>query len=318
MTDERPALLLSIDFEDWFQLVHRRVGVADWDRRSAAFERQAATAFALLDELGARATFFVLGITGERYPELVRELAARGPEPATHGSAHARGDAHARVYEQDADAFRRDLERSAAQLERLTGRRPVAYRAPAFSINRRTPWAYEALAEAGFRWDSSAYDSPRVPDRLEDVPAGPYRLELPSGRELWELPVPVWRVRGRPVPVGGGSYWRVLPRPLLERGLRAVRDRNDFPVVYFHPYEWDPEPLRAALPADATPRQRLVAASRSLWRNAGRPLVVRRLREVARRYRLLSYEQAYADIARRYGESSRSLSQEGVLVRPSV
>ena len=310
--DERPALLLSIDFEDWHQLVHRRLGLADWDRRSGAFERQAAATFELLDELGAKATFFVLGITAERYPELVAELAARGHEPASHGYAHAR------VYEQDAAGFRGDLDRSVETIERLAGRRPVAYRAPAFSITRRTPWAYDSLVEAGFRVDSSQYDSPRVPDRISGVPGAPYRLVLPSGLELWELPVAVWRLGGRPVPVGGGSYWRVLPLALLERGLDAVHDRSAYPVVYFHPYEWAPDPLRAALPVTATPRQRLIAGGRSLWRNAGRPLVARRLRAVARRYRLLSYEQAYADIARRYGSSSRSLSPEGVLVRPPV
>jgi hypothetical protein len=174
------------------------------------------------------------------------------------------------------------------------------------------------LADAGFRFDSSQYDSPRVPDRIAGAPAAPYRLELASGRELWELPVAVWRLRGRPLPVGGGSYWRVLPLPLLDRALRGVAAVNDYPVLYFHPYEWDPEPLRAALPATATPRQRLAAATVGAWRNAGRPLVVRRLRSVARRYRLLSYEQAYADIARRYGSRSRSLSPEGVLVRPPV
>ena len=128
MADARPALLLSVDFEDWFQLVHRRLGLADWDRRSAAFERQAAAAFDLLDELGAKATFFVLGITAERYPDLVQELAARGHEPASHGYAHAR------VHEQEPDEFRRDVERGVELVERLAGRRPVAYRAPAFSI----------------------------------------------------------------------------------------------------------------------------------------------------------------------------------------
>jgi peptidoglycan-N-acetylglucosamine deacetylase len=310
--DGRPALLLSIDFEDWYQLVHRRLGLHDWDRRSAAFERQARVTLDLLDELRARATFFVLGITAERYPDLVAEVAAHGHEVASHGHAHAR------VYDQRPEEFRRDLQHSVETLTGLTGRRPVAYRAPAFSINRRTPWAYEALVDAGFRYDSSQYDSPRVPERFGGVPDAPYRLRLTSGRELWELPVPVWRVGGRPVPVGGGSYWRVLPLPVLERGLRGLRSGNAYPVVYFHPYEWDPEPLRAALPDSATPRQRLTAATRGLWRNAGRPLVVRRLRQVARRYRLLSYEQAYGDIARRYGESSRSLSQEGVLVRPPV
>ena len=303
MDDGRPALLLSFDVEDWHQLVHRRYGREDWDRRHPAFERQVATILALLDELGARATFFLLGMTATRYPDAVRGIADRGHEIACHGYEHAR------VYKQTPDEFRADVERARAAIGEATGRRPIAYRAPAFSINRHTLWAYDVLAELGFRWDSSQYDSPRIPDRITPVPVEPFRLELANGRELWELPIPVWRR----IPIGGGSYWRVLPAPLLKRGLGALHRRTAYPVLYFHPYEFDPEPLRATL-ASPTPTRRLAAAGRSLWRNTGRPLVARRLREIARHYRLLSYDQAYDDIARRYGARARALSAEGVLV----
>jgi peptidoglycan-N-acetylglucosamine deacetylase len=301
--DGRPALLLSFDVEDWHQLVHRRYGRTDWDQRHPAFERQINAILSLLDELGARATFFLLGMTAARYPDVVRGLAARGHEIACHGHEHAR------VYKQTRDEFRADLERALETIDASTGRRPVAYRAPAFSINRHTPWAYEVLAELGFRFDSSQHDSPRVPDRITPVPAEPFRLTLPSGDSLWELPIPVWRG----IPIGGGSYWRILPTPLLERSFRTLHAQTAYPVLYFHPYEFDPEPLRATLPSP-TPRQRLAAAGKSLWRNAGRPLVARRLREIARHHRLLSYDEAYDDIARRYGSRTRALSPQGVLV----
>src|SRR6266511_4587863 len=301
--DERPRLLLSIDFEDWHQLVHRRLGLSDWDRPYDALERETAALLDLLDEIGARATFFLLGMAVANQRELAQEIARRGHEPASHGYAHVR------VYKQTRDEFRTDLERALETIDASTGRRPVAYRAPAFSINRRTPWAYEVLAELGFRCDSSQYDSPRVPDRITPVPAEPFRLTLASGDSLWELPIPVWRG----IPIGGGSYWRILPTPLLERGLGALQAQTAYPVLYFHPYEFDPEPLRATLPSP-TPRQRPAAAGKSLWRNAGRPLVARRLRAIARHHRLLSYDEAYDDIARRYGSRTRALSPQGVLV----
>ena len=273
--------MLSIDFEDWHQLVHRRLGFPDWDRPHAALERQTAVLLDLLDELDARATFFVLGMSAANHRELVAEIVRRGHEPACHGYAHAR------VYDQTNDQFRADLERAAELIHDTTGRRPVAYRAPAFSINRRTRWAYEELVAAGFRYDSSQYDTPRVPDRLGDIPSEPYRLG-----ELWELPV-----------TGGGSYWRVLP----PRGLRELA------VLYFHPYEFGPG-LRAELPADAPLKQRLAAAKVVLWRNAGRGLVETRLRRVAQTHRLVSYDQAYGDLDRLYGTRTRTLSPQGVLV----
>ena len=194
-------LLLSIDFEDWHQLVHRRLGRADWDRRGPALERQTEAVLGLLDELGVRATFFVLGMTAARYPDLVRETVARGHELACHGYAHER------VYDQSRDAFRADLERGLEAVEAAAGVRATGYRAPAFSITRDTPWAYEVLAAAGIEYDSSQYDSPRIPRRLEPIPRTPYRLRLESGGELWELPVAAARL-----PVGGGAL--LAPPPV--------------------------------------------------------------------------------------------------------
>lgn len=277
----RPRLLLSIDFEDWHQLVHRRLGFADWDRPHAALERQTAYLLDLLDELDARATFFLLGMTVANHRDVVAEIVGRGHEPACHGFTHAR------VYEQTPGEFRVDLERAVEVITDVTGRRPVAYRAPAFSINRRTPWAYDVLTEAGFGYDSSQFDSPRVPDRIGDIPAEPYKLG-----ELWELPV-----------TGGGSYWRLLP----------PRNLRDLAVVYLHPYEFGPR-LRPELPPGASAKQRLSAAKVVLWRNAGRGLVERRLRQVARTHRLVPYDAAYVDIDRLYGARTRALSPEGVLV----
>jgi polysaccharide deacetylase family protein (PEP-CTERM system associated) len=301
-------LLLSFDFEDWHQLVHRSLGRSDWDSRGHALERQSAAIFDLLDELGAKATFFVLGMTAERYPDLVRAIAARGHELACHGYAHRR------VPTQSADEFRADVERCAQLLEELVGKRPLGYRAPAFSITRDSPWAYDVLAELGFRYDSSQYDSPRIPRRIRPVPPTPYRLELGSGREIWEFPITVWRTRGRAIPVGGGAYWRVLPTALLRKALREVAHDNAYPVLYFHPYELDPQPLRAALPKSPTPRQRLLAAWKSVQRNPGRRLVADRIRAIASEFPLTSYEEAHGEVVERYGARPRSLSREGVVV----
>jgi peptidoglycan/xylan/chitin deacetylase (PgdA/CDA1 family) len=274
-------LLLSIDFEDWHQLVHRRLDVPDWDKPHAALERQTLSVLDLLDELEATATFFLLGMTVANHRDLAAEIVRRGHEPASHGHAHRR------VYDQTRNEFRTDVERAAEVIEDATGRKPIAYRAPAFSINRRTPWAYDVLVESGIRYDSSQLDSPRVPERLGSIPTSPYRLG-----ELWELPV-----------TGGGSYWRILP----------PRNLKPFSVLYFHPYEFGPG-LSAELPAAASTRQRLTGLKLTLWRNTGRSLVERRLRQVARTHRLLSYDQAYDDIHRLYGASTRALSPEGVLV----
>jgi polysaccharide deacetylase family protein (PEP-CTERM system associated) len=295
------VLLLSIDFEDWHQLVHRRLGRADWDRRGPALERQTEAVLSLLDELGARATFFVLGMTAERYPDLVREAAARGHELACHGYAHER------VHDQSREAFRADLERGLEAVEAASGVRAGGYRAPAFSITRDTPWAYEVLAEAGIEYDSSQYDSPRIPRRIVPVPRTPYRLRLESGAGLWELPVASARVGRRSLPVGGGAYWRVLPAPIIARALRGLVAEGGVPALYFHPYEFDPEPLR-------DDRGGLAARLRGLRRNVARRTVANRLRKIAADFPLQPYGTAVKDLAERPGARSKTLSGSGVLV----
>jgi polysaccharide deacetylase family protein (PEP-CTERM system associated) len=290
------VLLLSIDFEDWHQLVHRRLGRADWDRRGPALERQTEAVLALLDELDVRATFFVLGMTAARYPDLVREAAARGHELACHGYAHER------AYDQTREAFRADLERGLEALDAAADVRAAGYRAPAFSITRDTPWAYDVLAELGFEYDSSQYDSPRIPRRIESVPRTPYRLRLESGAELWELPVAAGAL-----PVGGGAYWRALPARVIARALRGLIAEGGAPALYFHPYEFDPEPLRADVHGVA-------ATLRGLRRNVARGTVAARLRKIAGQFPLVSYGTAVKDLSERPGARSKTLSGAGVLV----
>ena len=297
---QRPRLVLTFDLEDWHQIVHRSLGVADWDRPREAFERQVGTVLALLDELEVRATFFVLGMCARNYPDAVREIAARGHELASHGFEHVP------VHRQTRDEFRKDVEASIELVESLAGRRPLGYRAPAFSITRSSGWAFELLADLGFAYDSSQYDTPRLPDRLIGIPDEPYRLEVQPGKELLEFPIAMGRWRGRRIPIGGGSYWRVLPRRALFDALRGAASPNAAPVLYFHPYELDPEPLRTV----SGPRFR--AATQVLYWNVRRGRIPVLLRAAAREFELLSHER-YLETAGS-GARSKALSSEGVVV----
>lgn len=301
------SLVLSVDFEDWNQLVRRRVGAAEWDLRGSALARQTATLLEALDAIGARATFFVLGITARTYPELVRELVERGHEIASHGFEHRR------VHHGTAEDLRADLERSIELLCEITGRRPRGYRAPAFSINLQTPWAYDVLADLGFAYDSSQYDSPRIPQRIRPLQPSPFAIDLASGRTLWELPIAAWRMGSRSLPIGGGAYWRLLPAPLLIHGLASTASGGPA-ALYLHPYECDPEPLRARLPAHAPTKQRLHARLRELQRNPRRMRVLSHLRTVGHHFDLLTCEQAYERFSSSTQQSPSALRRERAVV----
>lgn len=309
MPDTRPPLLLGFDFEDWEQLVRRRLGIEGWDRPYAAFPRQIHAIFDLLEELDATATFFLVGMTAKNYPVLVEEMVGRGHEVACHGYAHVP------VRLQTPEEFRADVEAALVTIERLARRRPVGYRAPVFSITRETAWALDVLAELGFSWDSSQHDSPRIRRRLAGIPSTPFALETPAGRVLWEFPIAVWRTGRWAVPVGGGSYWRVLPWRLLERGLVDRGASAAGAALYFHPYEFDPEPLRVELPPGASTGQHLRGLQRRLRASPLRARIPRALRRLGRQQvRLTSYENAYEELTARYAGRTKSLSGEGVLV----
>jgi polysaccharide deacetylase family protein (PEP-CTERM system associated) len=284
----RATFVLTFDFEDWHQLVHRRLGRPDWRAGSPEFEGHVANVLHLLADLGVSATFFVAGVTAERHPEALQEVVARGHEVACHGYEHRR------AYRQTPSEFRRDVVRGLETVTDICGETPIGYRAPWFSITRGSFWARDVLLELGFRYDSSLYDSPRIPRRMRPIPSHPFRLGGDAGDGLWELPIAVARWGRAVLPLGGGQYWRYLPAVALWRGLDNVARRSAFPVLYFHPYECATEPLRVVLPAGASRRERLHETQRRVTKNTRLELIPARIREAARRFRLVACRDVIA------------------------
>jgi polysaccharide deacetylase family protein (PEP-CTERM system associated) len=282
MPPPRPTLLLSVDFEDWHQLVRRRVGASNWEEAGPALARQTEALLALFDELNARATFFVLGMAARAHPQLVEAVARRGHEIGCHG------DAHLPVHTQTPDEFAADLRAAKNTIEELSGRTPVGYRAPAFSITRGAGWAFDVLAAEGFVYDSSQHDSPAIRDRTVPAERAPHRLDQAG---LWEFPLAVWRAHGTKIPVGGASYWQLLPTPVLLTGLERA---GPLAGLYLHPNELDPEPLHAMLPANATAAQKGHARLREVQRNGARRRAPGALRAIAQRFQLIPYGEAHA------------------------
>lgn len=275
------TIVLSFDFEDWHQIVRRRLGHDDWRDGDAAFERHVALTLDLLDELDVTATFFVAGVTAERHPDALRAAAARGHEIGCHGHDHRH------VYRLTPDEFRDDVRRCLDVIAATCGAEPLGYRAPWFSINRATPWAYGILRELGFRYDSSLYDSPRLRERIRPAPTDPFRVD----EALWEFPVAVARYGRLTLPLGGGTYWRVLPGAVVRRGLGRIARQSAYPVLYFHPYELAPETLEVVLPAGAGRLARLQETRRRIHKNVRRHLIEERIREAASRFRLVPFRE---------------------------
>jgi polysaccharide deacetylase family protein (PEP-CTERM system associated) len=220
---------ITVDVEDWYQSTIDPC--AELSDRFVASTRRLLDAFAAS---GTRGTFFVLGLAAEKAPALVKEIAAAGHEVQSHGYGHLE------VFRITEEEFRRDVARAKAMLEDLTGREVFGYRAPCFSIDERTPWAHDVLAETGHRYSSSIFPIKMSRYGVDGYPPEPRIIQTPGGRRIVEAPVACFDWLGKRRPVGGGGYFRLLPYWVLRKAWRQL-DRLGRPgVVYMHPYEYDP------------------------------------------------------------------------------
>ncbi|MHA7871388.1 MAG: DUF3473 domain-containing protein, partial [Hyphococcus sp.] len=160
-----------------------------------------------------------------------------GHELASHGYDHQK------VFDQSRDQFRDDVRKTKHLLEDIAGVPVSGYRAPGFSIDARSPWAYETLAEMGYRYSSSAH--PIAHDHYGD-PQGRQTPYAPvSGLDFIEAPVATVDFLGRRVSCAGGGWFRAAPLAVSKVMLRRAAAALNGPVIfYIHPWELDPDQPR--------------------------------------------------------------------------
>jgi polysaccharide deacetylase family protein (PEP-CTERM system associated) len=233
------ANALTVDVEDYFQVsaLSPHIDRRDWDRIPRRVERNVDDILSLFADAQARATFFTLGWIAERHPALVKRIVSEGHELASHGYGHLR------IHEQTQAEFTQDIRRAKALLEDLAGAEVKGYRAPSFSIGKHTLWAFDRLAQAGYRYSSSVYPVRHDHYGIPDAPRFPYRPRA----DLLEIPVTTAVVLDRNLPAGGGGYFRLLPYAVSRALIRRVNGVDGRPAVfYFHPWEIDPAQPRVS------------------------------------------------------------------------
>jgi polysaccharide deacetylase family protein (PEP-CTERM system associated) len=227
---------MTIDVEDYFQVsafdaVVRRDAWGDFPSRVVANTERLLSIF---DTHRVSATFFVLGWVAEKFPSLVPTIAKAGHELASHGFGHRL------VYQQTPDAFRDDVRRAKALIEDQSGQPVSGYRAPSYSITRRSLWALDVLVEEGYRYDASIFPIRHDRYGIPDAPRHPHALARTAG-PLTEAPPSTVRVGSMNLPVAGGGYFRLLPYGWTRWGIGRINRRERQPAVfYLHPWEIDP------------------------------------------------------------------------------
>ena len=233
--------ILSVDVEEYFHATEVQHAQDCWDMLPSRIEMQTDIVLELLERNKTTATFFILGWVAERHPGLVRKIAQAGHEIGCHSYAHQL------IYNLTPAEFRRDTWRAMDAIERACGKRPRVYRAPSYSITRRSMWAVDILAECGFTHDSSIYPIRHDRYGIPGFTRYAQTLETASG-QICEVPIATVRLRRNTIaPIGGGAYLRLLPYSYTAAGIRRLNRNEQQPAcTYFHPWEVDPGQPRIA------------------------------------------------------------------------
>ncbi len=232
---------LSVDVEDWFQVgaFETVIDRKDWDSLECRVERNTDAVLALFDDAGIKGTFFTLGWVADRYPALMRRIIDAGHEIASHGYAHER------VFTLTPAQFAADIERTRKLIEDTSGASVTGYRAPSFSIDQRTPWAHEILAEQGYTYSSSV--APVKHDHYGWADAPRFAFRPVAGSDFLEVPVTTAQIGSKRLAAGGGGFFRLLPYAFSKWAIRQVNEDAQRPaIIYFHPWEIDPDQPRVA------------------------------------------------------------------------
>ncbi|EMI20056.1 PEP-CTERM locus, polysaccharide deactylase [Rhodopirellula maiorica SM1] len=224
-----------MDVEDYFHVsaFSDRVCRSTWDDHECRVEANTDRLLSLFDKHEVRGTFFVLGWVAERYPNLIKRIAAAGHEIASHGYWHQL------VYDLTPEAFAKDIDDSRDAIANACGIEVNAYRAPSFSITEQSLWALDVLAEHGFTVDSSIFpisghDRYGMPDAQKEI----HDLTTTHGT-ICEFPPSAWTKGRMSIPIGGG-YFRLFPLSLTLKAIKAVRREGRPAMFYIHPWEIDP------------------------------------------------------------------------------
>jgi polysaccharide deacetylase family protein (PEP-CTERM system associated) len=266
---------LSVDVEDYFQVsaFDRIVSRDRWKTFDSRVVANTQRLLDLFDETAVKATFFTLGWVAGHHPRLVREIASRGHEVASHGYHHQL------VYMLTPEQFREDVRSAKRALEDAVGAPVIGFRAPSFSIVERSLWALDVLIETGYVYDTSIFPIHHDRYGIPDAPRHVHRIDRPSG-SIIEMPASTVRLGSFNIPIAGGGYFRQFPYAFTKWGIRRVNTVDHAPVVfYLHPWEVDPD----------QPRMNVGAATR--WRH------YRGLDQVAQRTRRLVRDFQFGTVA---------------------
>ncbi|HLE75270.1 MAG TPA: polysaccharide deacetylase family protein [Candidatus Bathyarchaeia archaeon] len=192
----------------------------------------------VLKEQNVAATFFMVGELAEKFTDIVRMIKKQGHEVAFHSYDHKP------LWEKDPEQLEIEIERFNNLLASITGHKCLGFRAPSFSLDNTTKWAFGVLDKMGILYDSSVFPSWTPLYGVSGAPIKPYEplkddlASADNGGKLWEFPLTVYSFLGFRIPAAGGFYLRFMPS-LLRKAIKKMNKLGAPAVIFVHNWELD-------------------------------------------------------------------------------
>jgi len=224
---KKGKLLFSIDLEDV------RDQIVDGQQYRERVPSNTHQYLKFLSDHHARGTFFVVGETARKYPDLIHDIIQEGHEIACHS------DKHVQLDKQTPESFSDDIKFNLDALHNAGATSIIGYRAPTFSLTEQTRWAYAILAQFGIKYSSSVLP---VKSPLYGWPEFGFEPRMIDG--IFELPINLHSFPMPRLPVAGGVYFRAIPYLFTKTSVKQCIDNNTVILTYLHPYDIDVEQER--------------------------------------------------------------------------
>ena len=170
-------------------------------------------------------TFFVTGIVTRKMPELIKEIYNDGHEISCHYNYHDN------INESNRKDFAYNLDIAIETIEKVTGEKPLGFRAPNFAIEPSNIWAYEELSKR-FLYDSS-YKTSLKTSELKQNKKFIYKNHQLEEFFIYGMPTikNFFNIRS------GGTFLRLFPSSLIIASMKKSYEEDHVPLLYLHPYE---------------------------------------------------------------------------------
>jgi len=230
--------ILTFDIEDWFHCDFIS-DKSSWTKYETRIYNSVDLILEHLSDQHLKGTFMILGWIAEKYPGIVKKIIDLGHEVGCHSYYHEL------VFKMTPKEFFNDTENAIKRLEDITGVKVIIYRAPAFSITEKIPWAFEILAELGIQYDCSIFPSAHDYGGFPSFGEGKPTIICVNGIQIKEFPMNTVPVFKKDIVFSGGGFFRLCPYTLIKKWTQD----SPYVMSYIHPRDFDFEqPVLKHLP----------------------------------------------------------------------